>query len=56
MPGVVMMMMGGHELLYYNILRLCKAGIAAAKILIFQHFSAIELQNTQVGFTRLVSP
>ena len=26
MPGVMMVMMAGHELLYYNILGLCKAG------------------------------
>ena len=38
MPGMVMVMMAGHELLYYNILGLCKAGVAAAKTLIFAAF------------------
>jgi hypothetical protein len=39
-PAVVMVMMGGHELLYYNICGRGKAGDpeASAKGLIFLHF------------------
>lgn len=40
MPGMVMVMMGSHELLYYNILDLCKAELAAAKTLIFPAFQS----------------